>query len=206
MELHVFPIPIPPPTSLSTQFLWVFPVYQPYMQNRKRDTGVQNRLLDSVGEGKGGMFRKNSIETCIIYRETDHQPRLDAWDRCSGLVYWEDPESESLSKFESENESVSHSVVWLFVIPWTVAHQTPLAIEFFGQECWSWLPFHSLESLPDSGIEPGSPALQVDSLPSEPLVLNPQLGPDIIKLQRDYMPFCVYVVWDNEEISEMLVC
>ena len=38
----------------------------PYMQNRKRDTDVQNRLLDSVGEGKGGMFRGNSIKTCIL--------------------------------------------------------------------------------------------------------------------------------------------
>ena len=38
---------------------------EPYMQNRKRDTDVQNRLLDSVGEGKGGMFRENSIETSI---------------------------------------------------------------------------------------------------------------------------------------------
>ena len=36
------------------------------MQNRKRDTDVQNRLLDSVGEGEGGMFRKNSIGTCIL--------------------------------------------------------------------------------------------------------------------------------------------
>ena len=36
------------------------------MQNRKRDTDVQNRLLDSVGEGKGGVFRENSIETCIL--------------------------------------------------------------------------------------------------------------------------------------------
>ena len=36
------------------------------MQNRKRDTDVQNRLLDSVGEGEGGMFQENSIETCII--------------------------------------------------------------------------------------------------------------------------------------------
>ena len=44
------------------------------MQNRKRDTDVQNRLLDSVGEGEGGMFRENYI----IYSETDHQPRLDA--------------------------------------------------------------------------------------------------------------------------------
>ena len=60
------------------------------MQNRKRDTDVQNRLLDSVGEGEGGMFRKNSMY--IIYSETDHQPRWDAWDQCSGLVHWEDPE------------------------------------------------------------------------------------------------------------------
>ena len=36
------------------------------MQNRKRDTDVQNRLLDSVGEGEGGMFRENSIETCLL--------------------------------------------------------------------------------------------------------------------------------------------
>ena len=38
------------------------------MQNRKRDTVVQNRLLDSIGEGKGRMFRKNSIETSILPR------------------------------------------------------------------------------------------------------------------------------------------
>ena len=39
------------------------------MQNRKRDTDVQNRLLDSVGEGEGGMFQENSIETYILSRE-----------------------------------------------------------------------------------------------------------------------------------------
>ena len=38
------------------------------MQNRKRDTDVQNRLWDSVGEGKGGMFRENSTETSILSR------------------------------------------------------------------------------------------------------------------------------------------
>ena len=38
------------------------------MQNRKRDTDIQNRLLDSVGEGEGGMFGENSIETCILSR------------------------------------------------------------------------------------------------------------------------------------------
>ena len=38
------------------------------MQNRKRDTDVQNRLLDSMGEGEGWMFRENSIKTCILSR------------------------------------------------------------------------------------------------------------------------------------------
>ena len=38
------------------------------MQNRKRDTDLQNRILDSVGEGEGGMFRANSIETSILSR------------------------------------------------------------------------------------------------------------------------------------------
>ena len=60
------------------------------MQKRKRDTDVQNRLLDSVGEGEGGMFWENNMY--IIYSETDHQPRLDAWDKCLGLVHWENPE------------------------------------------------------------------------------------------------------------------
>ena len=38
------------------------------MQNRKRDTDVQNRLWDSVGEGEGGIFQENSIEICILSR------------------------------------------------------------------------------------------------------------------------------------------
>ena len=35
---------------------------------QKKDTNVQNRLLDSVGEGEGGMFQENSIETCVLSR------------------------------------------------------------------------------------------------------------------------------------------
>ena len=38
------------------------------MQNRQRDTDVQNRLLDSVGEGEGEMFSENSTETSILSR------------------------------------------------------------------------------------------------------------------------------------------
>ena len=36
------------------------------MQDSKRDTDVKNRLLDYVGEGKGGMICENSTETCIL--------------------------------------------------------------------------------------------------------------------------------------------
>ena len=49
----------------------------------------------------------------------------------------------------------------------TVAHQAPLFMEFSRQEYWNGLPFPSPGDLPDPGIEPRSPALLEDSLPSE---------------------------------------
>ena len=61
------------------------------------------------------------------------------------------------------------SCVLLFATLWTVANQAPLSMGFSRQEYWSRLPFPSPGDLPNPGIEPGSPALQVDSLPSEPL-------------------------------------
>ena len=55
--------------------------------------------------------------------------------------------------------------VRLFETPWTVAYQAPQSVEFSRQEYWSGLPFPSPADLPDSGTEPGSPALQADALP-----------------------------------------
>ena len=59
------------------------------MQNRKRDTDVQNRILDSVGEGEGGMFRENSIKICILSKVKQitspgwmHETSARAW--CTG--------------------------------------------------------------------------------------------------------------------------
>ena len=65
-------------------------------------------------------------------------------------------------------QSFSH--VWLFVIPWTIAHQALLPIDFSRQEYWSGLSFPSPEDFPYSRTEPESPALWADSLPSEPPV------------------------------------
>ena len=53
------------------------------------------------------------------------------------------------------------------VTPWTVACQAPLSTGFSWQEHWSGLPFPSPADLHDPGIEPRSPALQADSLPTE---------------------------------------
>ena len=50
----------------------------------------------------------------------------------------------------------------------TVALQAPPSMGFSRQEYWSGLPFPSPGDLPDPGIEPGSPALQADALPSKP--------------------------------------
>ena len=80
-----------------------------------------------------------------------------------------------------------------FATPWTVALQAPLSMRFPRQEYWSGLLFPPLGYLPNSGIEPVSPALQVDSLPQS------HLGSPIFTLQIfKAVNICVQ--------SEIMVC
>ena len=63
------------------------------MRDSKRDTDIQNSLLDSVGEGEGGMIWENGIETCIItYKKRIASPGQKQDTGCLGLVRWDDPE------------------------------------------------------------------------------------------------------------------
>ena len=63
------------------------------MRDSKRDTRVKNRLLDSVGEGEGGMIWENSIETCVLsYVKQIANPGSMCETGCLGLVHWDDPE------------------------------------------------------------------------------------------------------------------
>ena len=73
-----------------------------------------------------------------------------------GLHKWKWKKVKSLSR------------VRLFATSWTIAYQAPPSMGFSRQECWSGLPFPSPGDLPNPGIEPGSPALQADTLPSAP--------------------------------------
>ena len=66
--------------------------------------------------------------------------------------------------------------------PWTIAYKAPLTMGFSRQEYWSGLPFPSPGDLPDPGIEPGSPALQADTLPSEP--------PSLIGEHKSFLTVC----------------
>ena len=63
------------------------------MQDSKKDTDVYSGLLDSEGEGEGGMIWENGIETCILScknRIASLSPMQDT--ACLGLVHGDDPE------------------------------------------------------------------------------------------------------------------
>ena len=68
--------------------------------------------------------------------------------------------------------------------PWTAAHQAPLSMEFSRQEYWRGLPFPSPGDLPNLGIKARSPALQVDSLLSEPPGKPKDAGVGSLSLQQ----------------------
>ena len=63
------------------------------MRDSKRDMDVFNSLLDSVGEGEGGMIWENGTETCkLSYVKWIASPGLMHDTGYSGLVQWDDPE------------------------------------------------------------------------------------------------------------------
>ena len=68
----------------------------------------------------------------------------------------------------NQSESVSCSVMSDSLWPWTAACQAPLSVESSRQEYWSGLSSPSPGDLPNPGIKPGSPALQAETLPTEP--------------------------------------
>ena len=80
------------------------------------------------------------------------------------------------------------SHVPLFATPWAVTCQDPLSVGFSRQEYWRGDPVPPPGNLPVPGIEPRSPILQADSLPSEPPG-KPKLLNTLLKMkkQNSYM-------------------
>ena len=97
------------------------------------------------------------------------------------------------AKSSHASQVKSLSRVRLFATPWTVACQAPLSMGFSRQEYWNGLPFPSPGDFLDPGIESGSPALQADSLPSEPPGKPmPLKGNHSENLCKEFGPFCAF--------------
>ena len=156
------------------------PATQPMANRRRWANSSRRRLFFSLSEapsrtepsaviwsfGSSLLASFPSLSPCTSLRYTIKE--MLAWKSCLRV---ESRECElcSLKKITSAKVKVkSLGRVRLFATPWTVAYQAPPSMGFSRQECWSGLPFPSPEDLPDPGIEPGSPVLQADTLPSEP--------------------------------------
>ena len=84
------------------------------------------------------------------------------------LMAESEEELKSLETKVKESESEFAQSCLTLCNPMDCAYQAPLSMGFSRQECWSGLPFPFPGDLLDPGIEPRSPALQADALPSEP--------------------------------------
>ena len=115
--------------------------------------------------------------------------RILCWKRKAHKREWEEicvksyDVKERTWKLKLPNACVlsPFSPVQLFVNPWTITSQVSLSVGFSRQEYWSGLPFPPSEGLPDSGIKPGSPALQPDFFPVWATHEAPNPSPPLIR-------------------------
>ena len=94
--------------------------------------------------------------------------QLDFFKHLANIFVHLKQTESNLVKVLVVSNSLQSNHVRLFAIPWTVACQASLSMEFSRQEYWCGQPFPSPGNLPDPRIKPRSPALQADSLLSEP--------------------------------------
>ena len=113
------------------------------------DPGIKPMSLTSPAL-EGRFFTTNTVLYLLIYRKEQTNTCYSIYKlckSCEGKGKWKERKGKSLSR------------VQLFATPWTAASQAPPSMGFPRQEDWSGPPFPSPGDLPDSGIEPRSPAL-----------------------------------------------
>ena len=172
VDLHVFPIPIPPPTTLSTRSLWVFPVHQPwalvsciqpglvicftldnihvsmlFSLNIPPSPSPRVWFSESYGKQKAFMPQKLLLAVVSVFLYV-------WWCFCFWMVltsYFQHPYNESLEQLSYIFVVLaqSPSCVWLFTTPWTVACRASPSLNIARS-----LPkFMSVESLMPSNCE-----------------------------------------------------
>ena len=139
------------------------------MQVNVRDTGPIPGSKRSLGGGHGNPLQYSCLENAMdrgAWRVTVHRVAkiwtgLKEFSTHAQLIY-----NVVFVSSVQQSDSVAQSCPTL-TSPWTEACQAPLSMRFSRQEYWSGLPFPSPGHPPNPGMEPCSPALQVDSLPTE---------------------------------------
>ena len=89
-----------------------------------------------------------------------------------------------------------------FVIPWTVAPQSPLAMEFSRQECWSWLSFPSVGDFPNREIE-----FQVSCIADRLILLLSELWLPLLSINPHFTGMKLPVIlWTSQTPITLFPC
>ena len=113
----------------------------------------------SESSGMSRLFASGGQSIEALASATILPKKIQCWFP-SGLI--------GLISFLSKVKVKSLSHVRLFATLWTVVYGAPPSMGFSRQEYWSVLPFPFPGDLPHPGIEPWSPSVEADALPSEP--------------------------------------
>ena len=176
-------LPCPPPEDLPNPGIELAPYISPALVSslplvppvKPKPRGF--RRLQSNRKIKGGRLKsvedrrnkmtRNAKTGCHQVRDGLQPWTLRIFPHASGALSLESKSKRGVVGFHGSIRIMCvqlPSHVHLFVIPWTVAGQPLLSMRFFRQEYWSELPFATPGDLPNPGIKPTSPALQVNSL------------------------------------------
>ena len=161
------------------------------MKKRRYISAV--KLHNEWGEVRAGTLRKDDgkqmnyatdereLKTASLKKPDDLTFFTQEWNRAGkkaaqNITHWQLGSVNVLWINHSEwSEMKSLSRVQLFVTPWIAAYHAPPSVGFSRQEYWSGLPFPSPGDFPNTGIKPGSPTLQADTLPGK-LRFQPQIS------------------------------
>ena len=120
------------------------------------------KKLYTVSKNKTGSYCDSDNELLIA----KFRLKLKKVDKTTRPVSYD--QNQILYDYTVEVQVKSLSHVQLFVILWTITYQAPLTMGFSRQEYWSGYLVPSPGDLPNPGIKPRSPSLQVDFIPAEP--------------------------------------
>ena len=130
-----------------------------------------SKFFSQLGVGVGDAWKEKLPESFVSWlfsRSKESPCQRDIWGGkfCSPTL---PAVGSQMLLYAEDKERQKWKWKWrLFATPWTLAYEVPPSMGFSRPEYWSGVPLPSPGNLPDPGIEAGSPALQADTLSSEP--------------------------------------